>query len=68
MTAHELAKELLSGPDLPVVINGWGSDEGFTYEVSGTLTPTKYTYTPCTAKSLSDDTRGMVIALDYPTR
>lgn len=36
MTAHELAKALLSGEDLPVVINGWGSCEGFTYEVNTT--------------------------------
>ena len=34
MTAHELAKALLAGPDLPVIINGWGSDEGFAYEAS----------------------------------
>ena len=33
MTAHELAKALLAGPDLPVIINGWGSDEGFAFEV-----------------------------------
>lgn len=35
MTAHQLAKELLAGPDLPVVINGWGSDEGNAYETAG---------------------------------
>lgn len=34
MTAHELARELLRGPDLPVVMNGWGSDEGTTVEVT----------------------------------
>lgn len=34
MTAHELARELLKQPDHPVLINGWGSDEGFTFEVS----------------------------------
>ena len=28
MKAHELAKWLLTLPDLPVMINGWGSDEG----------------------------------------
>lgn len=33
MTAHQLATELLKGPDLPVVINGWSSDEGFSFEV-----------------------------------
>lgn len=33
MTAHALAQKLLAGPDLPVVINGWASDEGFTFEV-----------------------------------
>ena len=32
MTSHELAKALLSGPDLPVLINGWGSDEGNAFE------------------------------------
>ena len=36
MKAHELARELLAGSDLPVVINGWGSDEGFEFEVAGT--------------------------------
>lgn len=36
MTAHELASYLLRCPDLPVCINGWGSDEGLDdYEVSG---------------------------------
>lgn len=34
MTAHQLAQALLVGPDLPVVINGWGSDEGSTFEVT----------------------------------
>ena len=34
MKAHELAKQLLAGPNVPVVINGWGSDEGSTFEVS----------------------------------
>lgn len=34
MTSHELAAALLAGPNLPVVINGWGSDEGFTFEVT----------------------------------
>lgn len=33
MTAHELATVLLAGPDLPVLINGWGSNEGQAYEV-----------------------------------
>jgi hypothetical protein len=28
MTAHELAELLKALPDLPVVINGWGSEEG----------------------------------------
>ena len=28
MKAHELAELLLKLPDLPVMINGWGSDEG----------------------------------------
>lgn len=34
MTSHELANILLDSPDLPVMINGWGSDEGVTCEVS----------------------------------
>ena len=34
MKAHELGKALLAGPNVPVVINGWGSDEGFTFEVT----------------------------------
>lgn len=28
LTAHKLASLLLAGPDVPVTINGWGSDEG----------------------------------------
>lgn len=28
MKAHELAEHLLKCPNLPVYINGWGSDEG----------------------------------------
>lgn len=36
MTTHELAKYLLEKtPDLPVVINGWGSNEGSDCEVTG---------------------------------
>lgn len=34
MKAHELAKALLASPNVPVVINGWGSDEGSTFEVT----------------------------------
>lgn len=35
MTAHQLARNLLSGPDYPVYVNGWGSDEGLgPFEVS----------------------------------
>jgi hypothetical protein len=33
MTAHELAKALLAGPDLPCVVNGWGSEDGETFEI-----------------------------------
>lgn len=36
MKAHDLARKLLEGPDLPVIINGWGSSEGFAYEVNTT--------------------------------
>lgn len=35
MTAHQLAKTLLELPDIPVVMNGWSSDGGFSFEVSG---------------------------------
>lgn len=35
MTAHQLAKYLLNCPDLPVDINGVGSDEGCSHEVTG---------------------------------
>lgn len=36
MTTHQLAKYLLeSTPDLPVFMNGWGSEEGQDWEVSG---------------------------------
>lgn len=35
MTTHQLAQFLLTTPNAPVLINGWGSDEGFTFEVSG---------------------------------
>lgn len=35
MTSHALARYLLANtPDNPVIINGWGSDEGFDYEVT----------------------------------
>lgn len=39
MTGHELARYLLKLPDLPVVMNGWGSDEGFEREVTGAARP-----------------------------
>lgn len=35
MTAHELAKHLLEQPDYPVIMNGWGSNEGIEVEVIG---------------------------------
>jgi hypothetical protein len=34
MTAHELARYLLEQEDLPVMVNGWGSDEGTENEVT----------------------------------
>lgn len=37
MTTHELAKYLLGLPNKPVVINGWGSDEGNEREVGGAV-------------------------------
>lgn len=39
MTAHELAQKLLEAPNIPVVINGWGSDEGTEMEVTGIIKP-----------------------------
>lgn len=33
MTSHQLAAKLLEQENLPVVINGWGSDGGNTYAV-----------------------------------
>lgn len=35
MTAHDLAELLQSMPDVPVIMNGWGSDEGVDVEVVG---------------------------------
>jgi len=35
MTAHELAKYLLELPDLPVMMEGSGSDEGTENDVDG---------------------------------
>lgn len=37
MTAHELANHLLTLPDLPVIMNAWGSDEGVDVEVIGAI-------------------------------
>lgn len=34
MKSHELAAALLASPNVPVVINGWGSSEGTTFEVN----------------------------------
>lgn len=34
MTAHELARILLDGPDLPVCVIGQGSMEGFTIDLT----------------------------------
>lgn len=42
MTAHELATVLLAGPDLPVLINGWGDNEGQAYEVWDVEGPIKW--------------------------
>lgn len=35
MTAHGLAELLQSLPDIPVIMNGWGSDEGVDVQVTG---------------------------------
>ena len=57
MTTHQLAKYLLeSTPDLPVLINGWGSEEGRDWEVSGAF--------------LSDDQKSVALGhggVDYLT-
>lgn len=34
LTAHQMAVKLLQGPDVAVLINGWGSGEGFTMAVT----------------------------------
>lgn len=40
MTTHKLAELLLKQPDIPVVINGWSSDEGMgPFEVTMIETP-----------------------------
>jgi hypothetical protein len=42
MTTHTLARLLLEQEDIPVVINGWGSCEGQTFEVLNLLPETVY--------------------------
>lgn len=60
MTAHELAKVLLNAPDLPVVINGWGSDEGLgPFEVTRVELPEHTDY--CNNAHLKGD----VLHLNY---
>ncbi len=34
MKAHDLAHKLLAGPNVPVIINGWGSSEGSSFQVN----------------------------------
>lgn len=60
MTAHQLAAALLKGPDLPVIINGWGSEEGDTHEVSEPLE------TECSFEGVSDDSQTPRNRLGYP--
>jgi len=61
MTAHQLARTLLACKDALVVINGWGSDEGFTYEVSGVGEPVFQTF-----RGESDDSDTPKDHLGYP--
>jgi len=35
MTTHEMGRFLLTLPDLPTLVSGWGGDEGEDYEVAG---------------------------------
>ena len=44
MTTHELAAKLLTTENLPVVINGWGACEGFTFEVTEVKAPAMDTF------------------------
>ena len=46
MTGHELARDLLALPDLPVVINGWGSGEGSCWEVTSAGEPVEFPFVP----------------------
>jgi hypothetical protein len=55
MTAHELAKALLEGPDLPVIINGWGSDEGLGQEVLKPGEVEKRSFEACDNNAPKDD-------------
>jgi hypothetical protein len=42
MTSHQLAQILLKQKDVPVVVNGWGSDEGLgPFVVTGVDEPDK---------------------------
>ena len=41
MTSHEFAQYLLKCPDLPLYVNGWGSDEGLECEVGGVAGDTR---------------------------
>lgn len=62
MTAHELARKLLEGPDLPVIINGWGSDEGFAFEVTQVGEPHQDDWF---LDSIKSPRSSLVIAMDY---
>jgi hypothetical protein len=35
MTTHEMGRYLLTLPDLPTLVSGWGADESKEYEVVG---------------------------------
>jgi hypothetical protein len=61
MTAHELARHLLNGKDLPVIINGWGSDEGASFEVTHTHESDPEWFTDNQGMTLN----GAAIILDY---
>lgn len=56
MKAHDLARKLLAGKNLPVVINGWGSDQGSSFQVNDVSPPGKCSFngTFDTAKTKRD--------------
>lgn len=70
MTTHELAKVLLTQENVPVIINGWGSDEGFAKEVGVIETASNLIFdgtndnveTPRNVKGYPTPRRGIVLS------